>query len=172
MLWKYQLSDCLYRRIKAGSTSTYRFNFSSKVIYAHNDWLLFPMHFMTLLETWIFNFQKWVVDSDSLTLEYTCNVEMRGNQLSKQCSKLILTLPYVLQGLLAKSCLCPGFATLVSNLITSSNVEAQVLSWNIVLHLNMGSERQQTPHDQKNSTTWYHSLTNSHIVNQINLHHD
>ncbi len=31
-----------------------------------------------------------------------------------------------LQGLLAKSCLCPGFATLVSNLITSSNVEAQV----------------------------------------------
>lgn len=30
------------------------------------------------------------------------------------------------QGLLAKSCLCPGFATLVSNLITSSNIEAQV----------------------------------------------
>ena len=31
------------------------------------------------------------------------------------------------QGLLAKSCLCPGFSTLVSNLITSSNIEAQVL---------------------------------------------
>ena len=32
----------------------------------------------------------------------------------------------ILQGLLAKSCLCPGFSTLVSNLITSSNIEAQV----------------------------------------------
>ena len=39
---------------------------------------------------------------------------------------LTCLLTSTLQGLLAKSCLCPGFATLVSNLITSSNIEAQV----------------------------------------------
>jgi hypothetical protein len=39
-----------------------------------------------------------------------------------------------LQGLLAKSCLCRGFSTLVSNLITSSNIEAQVRVKTVLLH--------------------------------------
>jgi len=37
----------------------------------------------------------------------------------------IVCIDEIKQGLLAKSCLCPGFSTLVSNLITSSNFEAQ-----------------------------------------------